>query len=70
MSDLLRHAAELLAHGLLTELPAQLVTAAAVTGTAAGVRAWRRRRAPRPGPPSARDQGGRAATGGAEDGTA
>ncbi|MET9452140.1 hypothetical protein [Streptomyces cinerochromogenes] len=70
MPDLLRHAAELLAHGLLTELPAQLVTAAVVTGTAGAVRAWRRHRAARPEQPTVRDQGDRAPAGGPGDGTA
>ncbi|WP_329028188.1 hypothetical protein [Streptomyces sp. NBC_00690] len=34
---------ELLARGLLTELPAQLVAAALVAASAAALRAWRRR---------------------------
>ncbi|UFR06656.1 hypothetical protein KBP30_38215 [Streptomyces sp. Go40/10] len=70
MPDLLRHAAELLAHGLLTELPAQLVTAAVVTGTAGAVRAWRKRRAGRPEQPAVRDDGDRAPAGGPGDGPA
>ena len=41
----LQHAFDLAVHGLLTELPAQLITAAAAAATAAAVRAWRKRRA-------------------------
>lgn len=43
MPDQLQHAMELLAHGLLTELPTQLVSAAVVATAAATARAWRRR---------------------------
>jgi hypothetical protein len=34
---------DLVVRGLLTELPAQLITAAAATATAAAVRAWKKR---------------------------
>ncbi|MCX5130013.1 hypothetical protein [Streptomyces sp. NBC_00347] len=44
MFDRLNYFIDLVAHGLLTELPAQLVTAAAVAVGAAALRALRRRR--------------------------
>lgn len=40
-----QHALDLAVHGLLTELPAQLITAAVAAATAATVRAWKRRQA-------------------------
>ncbi|MFE1876408.1 hypothetical protein ACFW9N_37040 [Streptomyces sp. NPDC059496] len=43
MIDRLNYSIDLIAHGLLTELPAQLVTAAVVAAGTAAVRAWRRR---------------------------
>jgi hypothetical protein len=39
----LHHAVVLLTHGLLTELPAQLVTAAVAAAAATSLRTWRRR---------------------------
>ncbi|MEU6913039.1 hypothetical protein [Streptomyces olindensis] len=44
MPDQLNHVLSLLAHGLLTELPAQLATAAIVAATAGAHRYARRRR--------------------------
>ncbi|MEU0201650.1 MULTISPECIES: hypothetical protein [unclassified Streptomyces] len=41
----LQDAFDLAVHGLLTELPAQLVTAAVAAVTAAAVQAWKKRRA-------------------------
>ncbi|MDX3839789.1 hypothetical protein [Streptomyces europaeiscabiei] len=43
--DALQHAFDLAARGLLTELPAQLVTAAVAAVTATAIRAWKKRRA-------------------------
>lgn len=42
--DRLTHSIDLIARSLLTELPAQLVTAAVVAACAAALRAWHRRR--------------------------
>ncbi|MFD8889889.1 hypothetical protein ACFVZ8_33955 [Streptomyces sp. NPDC059558] len=47
MSTSLQHSIDLLAHGLLTELPAQLATAALVAAAAAAFRARQRRRGAR-----------------------
>lgn len=44
MSDLLQQAVRTMLHGLLTELPAQLLTAAVAAAVAARWRARRRRR--------------------------
>ncbi|WP_159043356.1 hypothetical protein [Streptomyces sp. NBRC 110028] len=41
----LQHAFNLAIHGLLTELPAQLITAAVTAATAAAIRAWKKRQA-------------------------
>ncbi|MER5809868.1 hypothetical protein ABT143_17060 [Streptomyces sp. NPDC002033] len=43
MLDWLNHSIDLMAHGLLTELPTQLVTAAIVAAGSAMLQAWRRR---------------------------
>lgn len=43
MPDVLQQAVRVLLHGLLTELPAQLATAAIVALVAGANRAWRRR---------------------------
>ncbi|MFF3432425.1 hypothetical protein [Streptomyces sp. NPDC002602] len=48
MLDRLAHSIDLLAQGLLTELPAQLVTAAVAAAGAAALRTWRRRRPGKP----------------------
>ncbi|MGW6704512.1 hypothetical protein ACWGDE_06435 [Streptomyces sp. NPDC054956] len=44
MPTSLQHSIDLLAQGLLTEVPSQLVTAAVLAASAAALRAWRRRR--------------------------
>ncbi|WP_411576707.1 hypothetical protein [Streptomyces mutabilis] len=44
MTERLDHALGLFAHGLLTELPAQLITAAIVAAVAAAARAHKRSR--------------------------
>ncbi|MEU2834967.1 hypothetical protein ABZ667_41135 [Streptomyces lavendulae] len=44
MLDSINHSIALMAHGLLTELPAQLVTAAVMAAGATALRAFRRRR--------------------------
>lgn len=44
MPDLLQHALHQILHGLMTELPAQLVTAAIAALTVDALRARRRRR--------------------------
>ncbi|MFJ3914113.1 MULTISPECIES: hypothetical protein [Streptomyces] len=44
MHTQLQHLIESLAHGLLAELPSQLVTAGIAAAAAAGLRVWRRRR--------------------------
>lgn len=44
MFDWLNHSIGLMAHGLLTELPAQRVTTAVVAAGTAALRAWGRRR--------------------------
>ncbi len=43
--NVVQHAFDLAIHGLLTELPAQLITAAVVGATAAALRASKKRRA-------------------------
>ncbi|GHI05769.1 hypothetical protein [Streptomyces cellostaticus] len=45
MPDQLNHVLTVVAHGMLTELPAQLATAAVMAGSAALCRHLRRRRA-------------------------
>lgn len=45
MTDQLNHVQSLLAHGLLTELPAQLATAAVMAAATAAWRYTKRRRA-------------------------
>jgi hypothetical protein len=45
LPGLINHALYLVAHGLLTELPSTLITAAAASAGPVGLRAWRRRRA-------------------------
>ncbi|WP_331730993.1 hypothetical protein OG933_45450 (plasmid) [Streptomyces sp. NBC_00016] len=55
MTDLLQHAVRLMLNGLLTQLPAQLLTTAVAAAAAAGWRARRRRRvtlAAKPVPPA------------------
>ncbi|MFF7566725.1 hypothetical protein ACFZB4_43085 [Streptomyces pseudovenezuelae] len=47
MSTYLQYALDLAVRGLLTELPAQLITAAVAAVTATGIRASRKRRAAR-----------------------
>jgi hypothetical protein len=42
MFDLLNHALHVLAHGLLSELPSQLLTTGVTAATAMGIRTWRR----------------------------
>ncbi|MGW6925158.1 hypothetical protein ACWGA9_28460 [Streptomyces sp. NPDC054950] len=55
MTDLLQHAVRLMLNGLLTQLPAQLLTTAVAAAATAGWRARRRRRvtlAAKPVPPA------------------
>jgi hypothetical protein len=57
MPDALQHAVDLLTHGLLTELPAQLMTTAIVAVATGAVRSWRRRRTASATKPTKRSDG-------------
>ncbi|MFG3517646.1 hypothetical protein [Streptomyces bobili] len=55
MTDLLQHAVHLILNGLLTQLPAQLLTTAVAAAAATGWRARQQRRvtlAAKPAPPA------------------